>query len=138
MNKFQINIILEVLGRPKEHVKGALNELVTKLNSEKEIKIIEKNLHDPLPVESTNDLFTTFAELTLELESLNTLFGLIFAYMPANIEVISPQKINLSNIELNDLGNRLVQRLHDYDAITKKALYENEILKEKLKENKNK
>ena len=138
MSKFQVNIILEVLGRPKEHVKGALNELVTRLDSEKEVKIIEKNLHDPLPVESAKDLFTTFAELTLELESLNTLFGLIFAYMPANIEVISPQKINLSNIELNDLGNRLVQRLHDYDAITKKALYENELLMEKLKGNKEK
>ncbi len=134
MAKFQANMILEILGRPQEHVKEALNALVTKLGSENGIKLLEKTHHEPIPVENSKDLFTAFAELTLELESLNNYFGIMFAYMPAHIELVQPEKITLGNIDLNELGNKLIQRLHDYDAITKKALVENEILVKKLQE----
>ncbi len=134
MAKLQANMILEILGRPQEHVKEALNALVTRLGSENGIKLLEKKHHEPIPVENSKDLFTAFAELTLELESLNNYFGIMFAYMPAHIELIQPEKITLGNIDLNELGNKLLQRLHDYDAITKKALVENEILAKKLQE----
>ena len=134
MEKLQASMVLEILGRPKEHVKEALSALISKLDSEKGIKVLEKTIHDAIPVENTKDLFTTFAEITIELESLHNYFGILFAYMPSNIELISPQKIDLTNLDLNDLGNKLISRLHDYDAITKKTLYENEILVKKLKE----
>lgn len=58
----------------------------------------------------------------------------MFAYMPANIEIISPEKVTLKSEEFNTLGNRLIQRLHDYDAIVKKAIYERNTLMERLKQ----
>ena len=134
MAKLQANMILEILGRPPEHVKESLSALVSKLGSENGIKVLEKTHHEPIPVENSKDLFTAFVELTLELESLNNYFGVLFAYMPAHIELIQPEKMTLGNIDLNELGNKLIQRLHDYDAITKKALVENEILAKKLQE----
>ena len=127
-------MVLEILGRPKEHVSEALNLLINKLGAEKGVKILEKTNHEPIPVESSKDLFTSFTELALELESLNDYFGVLFAYMPAHIEIIHPEKIAMGNIDLNELGNRLIQRLHDYDAITKKALVEKEIITKKLYE----
>ena len=78
--------------------------------------------------------FTSFAELELEFESLNLLFGSIFAYMPANVEIIKPEKLTLTNTDLSDLTGKLTGRLHDYDAITKKAMTEREMLVHKLKE----
>lgn|SRR3989338_4685470 len=134
MEKLQANIILEILGRPPEHIKEALNTLTAKLGSENGIKIIEKTIHEPIPVKDSKDLFTTFADITLELESLINYFNLIFSYMPSHIELINPEKIILTNIDFNELGNKLIQRLHDYDAITKKTLYDNKILMEKLQE----
>jgi len=134
MGTIQANLILEILGRPAEHVKEALDTLVTKLGAERGVKLIDKNCHEPRPVENSPDLFTTFAEVTLELESLDNYFGLLFAYMPSNIELIHPEKITMTNTGLNDLGNKLAARLHEYDAITKKALMEYEIVTNKLKE----
>ena len=134
MEKLQVHLILEILGRPKENVQDALAGLVKKLGSESGIKIMEEVQHPPVPVKDTKDLFTSFAQITVELDSIAHYFGLIFAYMPANIELISPEKINIKNDDFNLLGNKLVQRLHDYDAIAKNIIAERDILMQKLKE----
>ena len=134
MTELQANIVLEILGRPPEHGKQALNVLIEKLGFEKGVKVLEKTIHEPIRVENSKDLFTTFAEITLKLESINNYLGILFAYMPSHIELIHPEKINLTNIDLNELGNKLISRLHEYDAITKKALLEHEIIVKKLYE----
>ncbi len=132
--KVQAVMILEILGRPKEHLQKALQSLVQRIVSEKGVLIIEQTLHEPVKVKESKDLFTSFAELTLEVDSLSLYFGVMFAYMPANIELIAPEKFTLTNAELTQLGNKIIQRLHDYDAITKKVIYERDIFASKLKE----
>lgn len=133
MEKLQVNLIFEIMGRPKEHVSNSLNLLIDKLAAEKGVKLLEKKLHEPKPIEKS-DLFTTFAELTLELDSLANYFGIMFVYMPSNIEIISPENLEIKNFELTELGNKLISRLHDYDAIAKKMLTEKNILLKKLYE----
>jgi hypothetical protein len=134
MDKLQAHIVLEILGKPSNYVKDALNSLIIKLGSENGIQIINKNLHEPIPAQDSKDIFTTFAEIELELDSLNNYFGILFAYMPSHIELIHPEKTPLTNFELNEIGNKIVSRLHEYDAITKKALAEREFALQKLKE----
>ena len=58
----------------------------------------------------------------------------MFGYMPSNIEIISPEKLTLQNIDLNEIGNGLVSRLHNYDAIAKRLVVEKEFLLSKIKE----
>lgn len=134
MDKLQASLILEVLGRPKEYIAESLNTLVVKMGSEKGVKIVSKQYHEPAPVKDTKDLFTTFAEVNVELDSLIHYFGIIFSYFPSHIEMISPENFELSNYELNELGNALVQRLHNYDSVVKQTLAERDILKNKLRE----
>ena len=134
MENLQVNIVIEILGRPKDHVKEALQSLVLRLGAEKGIKILDKNIHEPIPVKDAKDLFTTFAEVSLALDSITNYFGVLFGYMPSHVELVNPEKISLTNIDLNDLGNKLVQRLHDYDAITKNVLVEKDMLVKKLQE----
>jgi len=134
MEKIEARVILEILGRPKEHILKALGDLVVKLSSEKGIRVLEQTIHEAVEVKDSKDLFTSFAEILLEFEGFSTYFGFMFAYMPANIEIISPEKVTLKSEEFNTLGNRLIQRLHDYDAIVKKAIYERNTLMERLKQ----
>ncbi len=134
MVKLKVNIVMEILGRPPEHVKEALNTLVVKMGSEKGIKVLNKIYHDPVEVKDSKDLFTAFAEVSLELDTLADYFAIIFSYMPSHIEVVSPETISLSNSELNELANQLTLRLHNYDAITKKMLFERDFLVKKLRE----
>ena len=134
MGKLQVQIILEILGRPPENVKDALNQLIEKLDSEKGIKVLNKTVHKPKPIEQVKDLYTAFADITLELDTLDNYFGILFAYMPSHVELVEPERIELSNFELSELANKLTQRLHSYDAITKKMITERDILLKKLQE----
>ena len=134
MEKLHASLILEILGRPIENVKEAIQNIVAKMSSEKGVKILNKNYHEPIPVEGSEDLFTTFAEVEIEFDAIENYLGILFAYMPSNIDVINPERINITNVNLNDLGNRVVQRLHEYDAITKNSIVERDIVLEKLKE----
>jgi len=134
MGDIHVSLIIEILGRPEEHVKEALKTVVTKLGAEKGVKLITKNYHEPKAVEDSKDLFTTFAEVDIEIESLANYFGILFAYMPAHIEITQPEKITLHNSELNELGNSLMQRLHNYDAIVKTTVNERNFLLKKIEE----
>lgn len=134
MEKIHASMMIEILGRPADHVSSALQELVEKLGTEKGVKVLEKTLHEPHEVENSKDLFTAFAEIDVEFDALQNYFATIFAYMPSHIEIISPEKISLSNHDLNELGNALTQRLHNYDAVTKNVLTNSQIILEKLKE----
>ena len=134
MAKLQAQIILEILGRPKEHVVQALESLVTKLASEKGVTVTEKTLHEPKHLEGKQELYTSFADLMLELDSIENYFGILFAYMPSNIELIHPEKITLQNDELSVMANQILRRLHEYDAIAKKMIADKDILLRKLAE----
>jgi hypothetical protein len=134
MEKIQVFLVLEILGRPQQHVKEALNTLVIKMGTEKGVKILSKTYHDPVPVDGSKDLFTAFAEVGLELDSLSNYFGVIFAYMPSNVEIVKPEELIITKSELNELANTLAQRLHQYDAITKQTMAERDILVKKLYE----
>lgn len=132
--KIQAGLIIEILGKPAGHIKDALGGLIKKLGSEQGVKVIESKIHEPRLVKDSKEVYTTFAEVSVEFDSLANYFGVMFAYMPAHIEITSPEKFPLSNAELNELGNRLLARLHDYDGLTKKFIYERNFLAKKLQE----
>lgn len=134
MTKININMILEILGRPPENVENALKLLVEKMQKEKGVEILSHTLHPPVKVKESENLYTSFVEINAELESIDLLFGLIFSYMPSNIELNNPEKIELTNNGFNDLANKIVSRLHEYEALTKNALVERQILLRKLNE----
>ena len=121
-------LILEIMGRPPEHIVKTLEMLIERLSQEKGIIITLKKVHEPRAVEGSKDIFTSFAEVEAEFDSTNIFLGIIFAYMPSNVEVISPQNFKLTNEEFSSLGNNLVARLHGYEALMKKLVAEREIL----------
>lgn len=132
-DKIIAHMIFEIMGRPAEHVKETLNNLVVKLGSEQGVNITNKQEHEPKKVDKNSDLYTTFAEIELEIDHLKRFFDLIFTYFPANAEIISPRNLKLRNEDLNELGNQLIGRLHQYDSITKSVMAERTALLNKLK-----
>jgi len=135
MDELQVNMVLEIMGRPKEHLIEALNNLVAKLEGEKNVKVLEKITHEPTHIKDTTDLYTTFTEVTLEISSLDQYFFLLFAYMPSHVELVYPEKIKITNEQLNQFANQLIQRLHNYDAIVKKVLVDRDELVKIIKAN---
>jgi hypothetical protein len=146
MKKIKISIILEMLGRPKEHLEETLNKLVEALGKEKGIKISNKKVHEAKELENKdkngkivevkpeNQLYTSFAEIEMDIDDLNTLIIMTFKYMPAHIEIVSPAEFNINNFEVTGLLNEITARLHHYDAIAKSALMNNKLIAGKLQE----
>ena len=73
-------MILEVMGRPKEHLIETLEDLIKKVGEEKGVTIIEKKLHEPTEVKDQKDLFTTYAEVEVEVEQALQLAILMFTF----------------------------------------------------------
>ena len=135
MPKLQVQFILEVLGRPPQHVTQALQTVVSRLGAEKGVSVLEKNFNEPRPVEGSNDLHTAFVDVMLEIDNIGTFFQMLFTYMPAHVEMISPEKMELSNVDINDLANKTLGRLHEYDALAKKFMNDRKHLLQQLYEN---
>lgn len=133
MEHIEARMIVEIMGRPAEHVTSTLNLLADKIGSEQGVKLKDKKIHEPIPVKDSKDLFSTFAELEVEFDSVVSCFRVVFAYLPSNFEIISPESIKMKNEDITTLANAISARLHDYDAIAKRLVAEREMLVNKLK-----
>lgn len=127
-------IMLEVLGRPPEHLKETLLDLITQIGKEKGVEVKEHTIHEPIELKDNKNFYTSFAEIEIEAESIREIMGLTFKYMPSHIEVISPENIILDNNMLNEILNELTRRLHAYDDLARIIQNEKIILENKLKE----
>jgi len=128
----QARLVIEILGRPPEHIAETLASLVERMGTEQGVTVVDKQIYEPKPVENQENLFTAFAEIEASFETTQSFFGIVFSYMPAHIELISPEKMNLQNREMSELANFILQRLHQYEAVTKRVVSERDVLARQL------
>ena len=132
MDKLKARLVIEIMGRPPEHIKEALEMMVDRISSEKGVLILNKNFHEPKKAEKAENLFTAFVDLEAEFANVQLFFAVITGYMPSHIEIYEPDKLNFNVSELNSFSNFIVSRMHRYDEIVKVALAEREILLKQL------
>jgi len=127
-------IILEVIGKPPEHLTLALEELSEKIGAEKGVKINSKKMNEPVLMKDQKDFYTTFTEIEVEVDDVMTLNLIMFKYMPAHIEVVSPELVTLTNNGWNEIFNELVRKLHGYDEVVRVVQAQNALMQRKMKE----
>lgn len=127
--------ILEILGKPAEHVKKILGDIVERLGKEKNVKIFNKNIAEPKAVEKEEGFFTSFAEIEFE-TNLHTLMLLIYGYMPSHVEVTEPEELKIKNSYLTSFFSELTMKLHQYDEIAKTILLERQTIMKQVQEGK--
>jgi len=128
--------VFEIMGRPPEHLKGALEEYVNKLGENKGVKITRREIHEPKPVEKegAEDLFTTFAEVEVVVDNVNLIFDITLNMLPAHVEILEPDNITLKNFDLSEVASNLSIKLHKYDEVAKTITMERSILIKRLQE----
>lgn len=129
----KVVLIIEVLGRPKENVISTLEEISKEMEKEKGLKLIEKKIHEAKEIEKQKGMFTSYAEIEIAVEDILTLALISFRYMPANIEIIEPENINLTNIALSDIMTEIIGKLHQYDEVVRVVQMEKQILENQVK-----
>lgn len=123
--KILANIIIEIAGKPKEHVEKTLKLVVDKIKENKDLNVKNANFEKPKEIEN---LFSAFAEIEAEFKNLSVLLGICFDYMPSSIEIIEPTELKLKAPNFTDFLNDLQSRLHNIDLKLKAVVQQNEIL----------
>ncbi len=132
MVALKAKFIIEILGRPVEHLEKTLSELIEKIGAEKGVSMLRKEINKAKKVEKAENLWTAFADIDLSFESLPVFMNTVITYMPAHIEVYEPEIFKMNAFEMNDFVNFIVSRLHNFDALAKRMMGEREILISKL------
>ena len=127
-------IMLEILGRPPEHIVETFKELIKKISEEKGVTLKSERVNEPKKIKEDENLYTSFAELELEVDSIQILVNLVFMYMPSYVEIINPDKLILTNNSVNEILNETTRRLHAYDEVARVIQTERTILEKKLKD----
>lgn len=134
MPKVEAALIVEVLGKPPEHLISTLEDIIKQISEEKGVRLINKKIHEPKELEKKPDFFTSFAEVEIQVDNPFLLSALMFKYMPAHVELISPEHLNLTNKHFNEMLNELTRRLHGYDEVARILQAENQLMKQKLQQ----
>ncbi len=128
MSNIQAKIVIEILGTPKDHVENTMKNILEKLKNEDGVKLLRETTYK---AEQVQKMWSTFSDIELEVKNFSKLVGLCFDYMPSSVEIIDPIKTELETIEISDLLNDLLARLHKTDMVLKNAIAENKFLKQK-------
>lgn len=132
--KIEAVLVLEILGRPPEHLNATLKSIIEdKMKKEKGVNVKNYKINEPVLMKGQKDFYTTFAEIELEVDNPFILCLLVFGYMPAHVEIINPEKINLTNEQFSGILNELTARLHGYDELARVMQIEKGILEKRLR-----
>lgn len=118
--------IIEVLGKPKEHVENAIKEYVEHIKQDSELVILNEEYSE---AKEQGKLWSKFVELDLVIKGTKKLISFCFEYMPSSLEVVKPEHLTMTNPELSNFLNDLQARLHNVDMIVKQLKAENDFLK---------
>ncbi len=118
--------IIEVLGKPKEHVENAIKDYIEHIREDSELVVLNEGYSE---IKEQGSLWSKFVELDLVIKGTRKLIGFCFEYMPSSIEVVKPENLTMANQELSNFLNDLQARLHNVDMIVKQLKAENDFLR---------
>ena len=118
--------IIEVLGKPKEHVESAIKEYIEHIKEDSELVILNEDYSE---IKEQGKLWSKFVELDIVIKGTKKLISFCFEYMPSSLEVLKPESLTLTNAELANFLNDLQARLHSVDMVVKQLKAESDFLK---------
>lgn len=110
-------VILEMVGKPKEHVEKTFKEYLEQLKQNEHISVISEDYNEPEEVEG--DMFSSFSELELVTDGLANVVWFCFDYMPSSVEIYEPSELKYKAQDFTDFLNDLQARLHHIDMSVK-------------------
>ena len=111
------NTIIEMVGKPKEHIQSTIKDYVSKIESHPEYTLTKKDISKAKKAD--DGFFSTFAELDILVKDIHGVFAFCFNVMPASVEILEPSELVLDNVAITDVVNELMAKLHEVDMVAK-------------------
>lgn len=121
--------IIEVLGKPKEHVEKTIKQYVEKIKHDEDYVVLKEEFSH---AEKQEEYWSTFVEMEFLVKGVNNLVSFCFDYMPSSMEILSPEELVMPTQNINQLLNDLQARLHDVDMVVKQQKNQSDHLRENL------
>ena len=131
MAKILFRALIEVLGKPKEHVEESLQGYIQKIKEDDSYNVISEDLA-VVEKREKEELWATFAELEIKTERIDHLIDFCFDFMPSVIEILEPNELVISEQQLSTFFNDLQSKLHQVDMIAKQVKMEGDLAKKNL------
>jgi hypothetical protein len=120
--------IIEMMGKPKDHLQKTLKDYIKHLSSDKKIEVINEDYATP-EQKDDSDMFTIFVELETLMKDTGKVVDFCFDYMPSSVEILGPSNLVYKNSDFSNILNDLQDRLHKVDMVIKNLSQENKVLK---------
>jgi len=135
-----VRIVLELVGKPAEHVKDQMIKRVESLKNADKIIVVSDQVAELKKVDpdqapkrgQIKEVWATFAELELLVKDMATLVYVCFDYMPGSVEILEPSNLTLRDEQLTDLFTDLQARLLQVDVVAKQVASEVVFYKQSL------
>lgn len=127
--ELHIKAIIEILGKPKEHVEQTIAKVLEELKKREGLKVVTENIADTKEVEH---FFSSYIDVELKLDDMDKLIDFCFDFLPSNIEIIDPEKIDIDSHLFAEYMNDLLAKLHQQSMVIRNLHAENLVMKEKL------
>ena len=122
MKTIRTKSVIEIVGKPKEHITKTMNDVVQLIESNKKIDLISKNIAETKEVKG---LWSTFGEFEIDFSNFEDLGNFCFDFMPSSLEIIDPEELKVSSKEIEDFTNDVMAKLHQYDMVVKQMILQN-------------
>src|SRR3989338_9200270 len=122
-------IIIEILGKPKEHVEKTIRDYVETIKKDSGFIVMNSDFAD---AQEKDGLWAAFVELDMVIKGLPKLIAFCFDYMPSSVEISKPEELIVQKSTVENLINDLQARLHTVDMVVKKQKNENDFLRHNL------
>lgn len=126
---FRCRTIVEVLGKPKEHVEDSIKKYTENIKNDSRLAILKEDFSE---AKEQGGLWSKFVEIDLVIKGMENLVAFCFDYMPSSIEIEKPEQVSLTNRDISGFLNDLQSRLHNVDMVVKKQKGEVDFLKRNM------
>ncbi len=129
METITVRVVIEVLGKPKEHVEETLKGYIENIVKDERYTVTEKDIAE-IKQQGEGALWMNFGELEFTTDKLEHVTSFCFDYMPSIIEIIKPTDISFNNFDLSHFLNDLQAHLHQVDMVAKELNLQNKQLQQ--------
>ncbi|MDP3699201.1 MAG: hypothetical protein Q8R47_06475 [Nanoarchaeota archaeon] len=129
--KILFRAVVEVLGKPKEHVDSTLKGYLQKLKENTRYQVVKEDLAE-LKQHEESELWMAFAELEIKTSGVTEIIDFCFDYMPSLIEIIEPEELKLDSLTISSFLNDMQAKLHGVDMLAKQMKMENQLTNQSL------
>jgi len=114
-------MIVEIAGKPPEHLKEKLGTHIMTLNKLGDVEAHNIKISEPAEIKDSDGIFTCFAEAEFSVPNLMRLTEIVFDFFPSSVEIIEPSTVNFSNLDATTLLNNIAGKIHRYDEFARIA-----------------